>query len=303
MSTHRTSPESTSSAAPRLQPLDRSAEIKPWRRAEQLTRCFLYWLPMTGPPIRAEQKQWILVFMDRLEEFLAKEHGLRSEVFLQVKVIYPNLTDLFTKMSFELCPMMGLSRVPGGRLPAPVTMEEVVIPLQKGEKQFDFKEFCGDYCFWFTEKLPKVQRQHFFGFGGMTTIYLPPDPKTKAPPVRLSPKIRQRPFFKQFDVDRIQARSYAMTDAFHAKSKQLFGKGLEDNAQWPGIFFVVPLLSATHFFQCPDDECSSWFDLFGVYVNESPDDKGLILASKIDLDDFLVEQMRKMSDEKLVYPI
>jgi hypothetical protein len=45
-----------------------------------------------------------------------------------------------------------------------------------------------------------------------------------------------------------------------------------------------------------------WFGLFDLYVNESPDDKGLLLASKTDLDEDLIEMLKEMREEDFVYP-
>jgi hypothetical protein len=62
------------------------------------------------------------------------------------------------------------------------------------------------------------------------------------------------------------------------------------------------MLRSEDFFKQPEDECKKWFELFDVYINESPADRGILLASKNDLDEDLIPLLKAMADEKLEYP-
>jgi len=96
--------------------------------------------------------------------------------------------------------------------------------------------------------------------------------------------------------------SFALKDGFQAQSKQLFGAGLEDNPQYPGIPFILPLLQASDFFGQPEPESAKWFQLFDLYVRESPEDTGVLLASKTDFDDPLIQLLEKMRADGFTYP-
>jgi len=50
----------------------------------------------------------------------------------------------------------------------------------------------------------------------------------------------------------------------------------------------------------PEQELKAYFELFDVYLRESPPDGGMILASKHDLEELLIdvlEQMKKSEPE------
>lgn len=289
----------------RLQPIDRNRELLPWRRAYELTRCSLYWIPVTGVPAPAGQRQWLLEFHNRLEALLGKTYGLREEIFLQFKTAM-DLMDAFHKTSRDFSPLLGLGRRPGSQIPKLPTEEELNRDLDKyvsGEKQINVKEIIADYSYWFMNKTGKRQRQEFWGFGGMTMLFLKPDPKTAPPEIYFSPQVRQsNPAFQAMDVDAFVAGSFSLLDGFLPKSKELFGKGLEEEAQYPGLQFVLPLLETKDFFQGPEEEAKKWFDLFSVYVNESPADKGVVLASKNDIEEDLIALLRQMREDGLQYP-
>ncbi len=289
----------------RLTPVDRARELQPWRRAQEMTRCALYWLPVRTFPAPAEQLQWQQQFFDRLFALSAKKFGLRVEVFLQYKTAV-DVNEALQKTAMQFSPLLGLSRKPGAKLPAMPTYEELHEDPEaclRGEKKIDIKKYLGDYCYWFVNKAEKKQREVFLGLGGLTLLLLKPDPKTVPPPLYFSPQVRQTNLaFQKMDVDAVIAGGFAMADGFLEKSKQLFGEGLEGEAQFAGIQFIVPLLGSGDFFQQPESEAKKWFELFELYVNESPADRGIILASKHDLDEDLIELLRQMRDEGLRYP-
>src|SRR6266496_2251495 len=278
----------------RLTPVTRE-RLYPLRRADQMTGCALYWLPTSAFPIPDSERAWSMRFLDELALFATQRLGLRSEVFLQLKTIADgDLKTTFHRHQTNLIPIMGLSRRPGRGLP-PIPTEEDLEPILKGKKKFEFDEYIGDYCFWFLNKQERRQRELFFGSGGMTIIFLKPDPKAAPPKLPFSAAHRESPLFKQFDIDGLLTCAFALSDDFMQKSKDIFGKGLEDDPQFPGLTYIVPLLG-THDFFTNTDNLTSWFQLLDIYVNESPADQGIVLASKHDLDDdlaLIIDKMRQ----------
>jgi hypothetical protein len=276
----------------------------PWIRAEQtLSDCFLFWIPVSGFPIRHDEKVWLIEFLTRLDARL-KALDLRTEIFFQYKQVTQEMGDSFRSYAQRCMKLLGLGRFADADLPSFPTAKQVQEAVDSG-KPFDFRDWIGDYLIWFIGKQPAEQRERFLGHGGMTTIYLPPDPRLK--PIRLpyTPALRAAmPIFQQMDVDAMVAGTQSMNDAFLAKSKKLFGEGLEDKPEYPGIPFVLPLLDSQHFFIATPELRERWFSLFDVYVNESRKDNGFLLAfQKEAYEDIFLEILESMRNDDLKYGV
>jgi hypothetical protein len=296
--------DNTAELVRRLTPIDRQRELLPWRRAGDLTRCFLYWIPVNSFPAPVEQRAWLLHFFERLSCFLKDSEGLREEVFFQFKA-FNQLRNPFLNHQREFYPMIGLSRRPGAPGPKPASEEEISAmgrEMLKTMKPPDVTKYIADYCYWFVKKAARKQRELFLGHAALTMLFLKPDPKTAS--VRLPPQfqfLKERPDTKDFDLEGMIKTAVSLQDGFLSKSKQLFGAGLEDDPQFKGLLYVVPLLQTSDFFSQPEEEAKKWFELFDVYINESPPDKGILMAFKNDFEEQLVETLAKMKEEGLVY--
>jgi len=256
-------------------------------------------MPVASVPVPQSQKQWLLIFLEGLSSVLKHQFGLRSELFLQFKILYPNLMEEFMRSGTQFSPVPGLGRRPGSDFPRLPSIDEVSKEVQSGK--IDVLKHLPDLSYWFVDKAEKEQRELFFGEGGMSILFLKPDPKTKAPEIPFSPTLRKQPLFGRIDVDRVHARTFALMDDFQERSKELLGTGLEDNPQFKGLRFILPLLTTRDFFSEPAEEVKKWFELFDVYVTESQADKGIILASKVDLEDHLIQLLKGMREKGLEY--
>lgn len=297
MSENDARPRSTS----RLQEIDRSRDLLPWRRAEQMTRCYLYWLPVTAFPLRAAQRTWLLHFLNGFGEILSTKFGLRPEVFLQFKTV-PPLMDVFLNTAHAFGPFHGLTRRPGSRPPKLVD-ETDLDDISKGKKKFKFNDYCPDYAYWFVFKAFRKQMEAFFGHGGISAMFLKPDPATVPPKLPIPQAVRDKiDLFKQFDVDGAVAGAFALKDPFLAKSKEMFGSDLASDARFKGLLFTMPLLATADFFSAPAEQIENCFKLFDVYINESPTDQGVLLASKYSMEDDLIALLQKMKEDGMPYP-
>jgi hypothetical protein len=290
----------------RLTPLDRGPELLPLKRAERLTRCALYWIPVNAFPVPSAQREWLNVFLDHISQLMQKKYKLRSELFLQYKTVYPALLQPFLENAHKLIPIMGFGQVPGKELPPFPTMEDLQ-PFIDGKEKYDFGKYVGDLCYWFVRKQEKKQRELFWGYGGVTILYLAPDPKTKVEPLPIPKGAREHPvfadLFKRFDPDEANATAHALTDGFRKKSLELFADEMKKNVQLMGMPFVIPLLATRDFFNRPEEEVRKWFELCDLYVNESPADKGIVIASKLDVEEDLVGIVKQMKEDGLRYPL
>lgn len=293
-------------ARPRLQEIRTKEDLLPWRRADSLEACALYWLPVKPPPAPKGQIQWQIEFYDRLTARLAKDRDLRPESFMQMLTLQDYAMDDFLRNAQKLNPVMGLSRKPDAPLPKLPTMDDIR-PMQQNQGGFRMGDWMPDYSYWFTGKQERFQRELFFGYGGMTTLFLAPDPNTEPPEVKVPAAISQHPVMKRwfgedFDPAAVHRQSYALIDEFLEKSVKCFGAGLEDDPQYPGLLYVLPRLTTTDFFSAKPEAVAQWFEVFDGYLTESPADKGALLALKEDSDETLIEILLEMREEGWVYP-
>jgi hypothetical protein len=257
-------------------------------------------------PAASAQRQWLLAFLDALSANLQKELKLHQQTFLQMKSVHPDLLNDFIKNSMEFTPLFGLSRRPGAPVP-PLPDTEYVDDLQKGRQAWKFGDRMADYCYWFIGRQEQKQRQLFFGYGGLTTIFIKPDPNAVPPPPRpIPPGVKRSPIFapvfEQWNPQQGVDTAYALKSEFLQKSKEAFGKGLEEDPQYPGLLYVLPLLGTAEVMGQPDAVAKQWFEVFDVYINESLPDRGVIIAASMDLDETITGLVRSLADKGPRYP-
>ncbi len=71
---------------------------------------------------------------------------------------------------------------------------------------------------------------------------------------------------------------------FSKKSKELFGEPLKDLLIFSSLPFVLPQWSSSTFFNASPQDLKAFFSLCKLYIQESAENKGILLASE-DLDE------------------
>lgn len=286
----------------RLEPLE-DRPLYPLSRSSRTEACALYWMPVHSDPIEWREKQWLMAFFDELHKFLVEKHKLRQESFLQMKITAPIGTpkDLLHENQMKLIPIMGLGLKPGAKLP-PIPTEEDLKPVIEGKKKFIFNDYVGDYSMWLMAREERWKRSLFLGFGGYTMLYLLPDPKTVPPPIPDHPGIRSMPFFAENNVDGMWEITHLLNDDFCPRSKKVFGTNLDEHSNLDGTTFIIPLLNAQNFLQATPQEIEKWFTVFDVFIQESQQDNGIILASKFDLDEELTRILKTLREKEIEHP-
>ena len=285
----------------RLEPLPSQA-IYPIKRATQMEVCALYWLPVQTVPPSWREKQWLMAFFDHLHEHLLQRE-LRQESFLQMKLAAPlgEVKDLLHQNQLKLMPLMGLGRRPGVAIPR-IPTEEDLEPIIKGKKKFVFDEHVPDYYLWFLTREERWRRELFLGYGGYTMIYLIADPACTPPSIPDYPGIRSMEIFQKFDPNAILETMFLLNGQLGEKSQAVFGKGLEDNPGLKTQNFVMPIMQARDFLDAKPEDIEEWFTVFDVYIQESPEDGGLLIAAKEDLDETLAEVLRQLREKEIFHP-
>lgn len=289
-------------ARARLEPHDKTALLRPFSRAKRLPDVALYWLPVSGYAIPSRERLWLLAFFRHLKSALVQKQ-LRLETFLQFKTVYPDLQNRFLSKSQEYQPMTGLLLSPGTKLPDAPDIKQIEDEVKKGGA-VDVKQWMPDYCYWFIVKKDEPQLQDFFGSGGMTLLFLKPDPNTKPPDLKVPKIMRTHPAFKDVDLESTRAVAYSLQDKFLKQSKEVFGELVRDDSSYKGIPFILPLLKSPDFFRATAEQRARWFEVFDVYCAESKEDKGILLAFKdTQFDDSLIAILQRLRDEDMVYPL
>ncbi|MGH9450167.1 MAG: hypothetical protein ACRD11_06440 [Terriglobia bacterium] len=287
--------EPDASAHARLTALATKSELQPWVRAKRQAGCLLYWLPVSVFPAPAEQRKWILTFIRNLSKLIAHKFGLRPELFIRQDTLTPVLRAKFLNASMELQPRVGFSRRPGALLP-PLPSGDEPKPKQPRRAQSSFPR-----CYWIRSRAMEKNLEGFFGCGGTTLIFLKPDPKTRPPEIQIPKMMTDHPLAKGVDLKAKLAQIFVSLDSFLPKSKEVFGKGLESHTLFPALPFILPRLNSSDFFSHKEDEVAQWFDLFDLYLTESSDDRGLLLASRLDFEGYLVELLEQMREDGFNY--
>jgi hypothetical protein len=302
---HLDTEESLAARKRRLSEGDDRTRFEPWVRARNLLTCQLYWMPVREFPVGTLQRRWLIRFYELLLARLTDKQGLAPELFLQMKSISDNHRNLFIQTSRRFHPLFGLGRFPGRALPAPPD-KKYAEDLGKGRIQYDPKSLQPDYAYWFLEKHAAEQLALFVGLGGITALFMkpeePPEPIVKPKPETIhDPKMRA--MVEQAPLDEMMGRLQSLQSPFLKKSKETFAADLVEDPQYPGWIFVLPLFGTAGFLNASEEDIGRWFSLFDVYLRESMEDGGMLLASKNDLEQDLEAVLQQMREEGATYPL
>jgi hypothetical protein len=291
----------------------------------------------------ASQRDWLIEFLRRFSANCQERLELVPETFLLAKTVRPGapLHEAFMESSFEMNPILGLSREPGSS-PPPLPTGEERKQMADGKKNFAIDDYVSDYCYWFLNKDDAEVRRRFLGAGGLTTLFRKPAPEA-APLLIVPPSLPQMnphdfipkflsghpqlgPLVSGFRTDgsfpmpaiiadhpamksvfstlgghSMAQRGHALADGFRARTKEVFGSGLPQDMAFKGLPFVIPRLSSQTFFGVSGETVREWFSVFDVYLAESPADEGLVLASLHDLHPVLAAIIADMRAASYVY--
>jgi len=224
----------------------------------------LYWLPMgfsnkkgsdTDPRFR-------LIF-DRLIALVMKDGGKRQYTFFDTQLVHPHLTEHFVLKAIDYLPLGVAGYVPGSeptRFPRYDDVKNVDAKLAYDKMMEKKEDFRMHDVFPHAPKMlhfimadQEMARQNLMGRGGFTYFI------SKLPPAD-----------------------------FTNLTKQMMAEFTKDPLMLE-IPMVVPLFNSASFTAGSAAHMKRWYPMLDLYVGESPDDKGIIIASNRCLDEQLAE--------------
>jgi len=293
--------------------------LLPWRRAESLQDALVLWIPCRFQDMPDGQRVWLSLFLERWFTVLTSEHGLEEECFMQLETLQKEkkLCDGFYANLLKERPLMGRSISSVQDLPKSTTTEEIEL-LTKGKVKYDYHMMSASRTCWFRGSDTAALRATYLGFGGMTILLMPRSEENpedvkqlqqmisglrlpaflrkdarmvamvegldSQKPLEPPSFIRNHPAMANLNAimgpqkrDRQKQLQRVM---FGQKTKEIFGSSMKADPAYVGIPFLLPRLSSATIFQSTVEERASWFQLFEVYLRESPEDDGMLLATK-----------------------
>jgi hypothetical protein len=312
--------------------------LLPWRWAESMQSCSLFWIPVNLGSIPRSQREWLLEFFARLSAHLAEANGLQAEHFMQMQVIDGDkqLRETFMNSMMKESPLLGRCWLPREKQPVLPSEEDRELMARK-KKEYRPFDYVQQQAWWFLSRNAEGLLEHYLGHGGLTAFFHKPDAEELMPPLpvldqpiiipkflrnhphlkvilegfdphqpdRVPGFVRNHPMMKQLyrvlEPDKMQEKSKAMMSPFREQTKEIFGAGLPRNLEYEGILFVLPRLASQDFFAQTDQQIRRWFEVFDVYVTESPEDRGIVMAGKDDLTSVVASIVEKMRSKGYRY--
>ncbi|HVW76484.1 MAG TPA: hypothetical protein VHB45_02650 [Alloacidobacterium sp.] len=316
-----------------------SKALLPWRWAESMRSCSLFWIPVSLGSIPGGQQEWLLEFFARLSAHLSEASGLQAEHFMQMQVVDEDerLRKMFMDGMMTESPMLGRCWFPRGKQPIPASDQEVELLATK-KKEFRPYDYTHPQAWWFLSRNASALRERYLGHGGFTAFFIKQNTEEKLTtipaaanmrmmipkflrndaglkllledfdpkrPHRIPGFIKNHPAMKQvfstLDADNLQQKGKTLGAPFRDQTKEIFGANIPRDLEYEGILFVLPKLASQDFFAHTDQQVRRWFEVFDVYINESPEDQGIILACKDNLTPLITTIVAEMRDKGYRY--
>lgn len=272
---------------------------RPWIRAESETRFALYWAGVSSFPWREEEKRWFIRFLLHFTQSL-QATGLLPCFFLETRTVHRHCHRKLLREAADYRTMMVLSRTPWEPVMDEFSAEEADA-LRRQEKPFELDNYLGGQAHWFRNFSAETVFPGYFGFGGATMLFVPPDPATAPPAVDFPPGIRNSPMLREAFArgNPVQELRYLLLLKHRALAslKQAFSRGAEDSQLVQTVPVLIPRLRSRDFFSLEQQVLDVLFEASPIYLAESPEDRGILIASAKPLDEMLAGLVATVNGE------
>ncbi len=273
----------------------------PFMKAEALVGSSLFWLPVTGFPMRRPEKEWTSEFERRFTQAAKDNLKLRRENFINFHYLYPDLMTPFLQHSLEFNPVPGMLIRPYQEVFRAPTEKQMQEMIRSGDVS-KIGSATRDIAYWLPKNKGEKQLSVFGGFGALMSVWLPPCPKTIPPDFRIPPRVLQNPHFKPLNLLGEIELTFALLDSFLAKSLEIFAPRIKEDPQYAGMPFAVPLFTSRDILTARAEVRESWLSLMGAYLAESRDDQGLLLWVRPEVEPLVKRILEELDDQQIFYP-
>jgi hypothetical protein len=249
--------------------------------------------------MRQLEREWFLAF---LLDFIktCKEQGWMPCYFLDVETIQRYVQDRYLSEMLDLRPFPAFSRTAWGPLPQ-APSEEETDAIRRHEKPFVLGNYLKGYVQWLRRFQPEKVLPAYFGFGGATMLFIPPDPNTAPPPFTIPPGVKKSPLFQGVlalgdPVEETRTLLLLKHKSF-AALKAAFSKGAENHPALKSMPILIPRLRSQDFFSLEPEVLNALFEASPVYLAESPEDRGILIASAKPIDEVLATLVSAVNEQ------
>jgi len=291
--------------------------------------------------VSGSQREWLSIFLERWFALLTSKHELGEECFMHLETLQKEkkLSDEYYANLLRERPVIGrsissLEETPKG----PLTDDEINL-LTKRKVEYDYHAMSASRVCWFRGGDTAALRATYMGFGGMTILLMPQSEENqesvkqlgqlisrfKLPaflrtdarlvalvegldpqnPLKPPPFIRNHPAMTNLNAvvgsEKRDPQSHMRRVMFGLKTKEMFGGSLKTDPAYAGIPFLLPKFSSAEIFRSTIEERAHWFQLFDVYLRESPEDGGVLLLTKYEFLSEIVEVLASLRRDGYTY--
>jgi hypothetical protein len=212
-------------------------------RLSSVTKGDIYLLPVSRFPVPGSELTFLRMIINTLVQEYLTQASL--EVMIRQSCLYTGLLDTFVDNAPQWMPQQGLAIIPHKPPPHIPSRSEVEtadprLIIQHGvEGVVDVPEFIFKIT---DEAAKKVCFEAMSGHGALSIM-----------------------------VTKLK------TNDLHRKWKELFGSRVTDR-HFRGMPLFIPLFGAKSFQTASEDDLSSWFETFELYIGESKEDQAIVIA-------------------------
>ncbi len=239
-------------------------ELLPIKKLAFTYGSFLYLIPVSHFPMPENDLAWLMEICGTVIQYhKTNSPTLREEVIIKQSCLYTGLLDFFVDHASELMPRQGVAVIPHASPPHMPSKGELegIDPRNLDPNAVGLGLDVPELVFWISEEKGKdISRKNLLGHGALH-IYL-----------------------TRLDEEKL-----------YGQWREVFGKRVTDRL-FRKMPFFMPLFGWQSFLEAEAKEVSTWLASFDLYIGESIEDKGIIIASKKNIDIFLAQLASRLPE-------
>jgi hypothetical protein len=236
-------------------------------RLSAITKGDVYLLPVSRFPLPEAELAYLQKLINSLvDEYLTPDSQTSLEVMIRQSCLYTGLLDAFVDNAPQWMPQQGLAIIPHKPPPHMPGRSEIESADPRLINQYGVEGVVDipEFVFQITDEAAKKRCCEAMSGHGALSIML-----TK---------------LKTNDLQR--------------KWKELFGSRVTDR-HFRSMPLFIPLLGVQSFQSATEDDLSSWFGTFELYIGESKEDQGIVIASRENLKGSLENIAKELPEQAI----